>query len=330
MTIGDPVRSRHRILIVDDQPANVRVMAEALRDQYDLFFATNGQRALEIVSTSGIELVLLDVVMPEMDGFEVCRRIKDEEQTNHIPVIFVTAREEVSDETRGFEAGGVDYITKPIQPQLVRARVRTQLELKRARDLLAQLANFDGLTGIPNRRRFDMTLAAEWRRAVRTRSWFSLALIDVDFFKRYNDTYGHAKGDDCLRAIAGAIHGVARRSSDLAARYGGEEFVILAPDTESIGMRAMVEAVVQAVRDLGIEHASSMCERHATVSIGAVSLVPTDGDEVEVVVQTADRMLYEAKEQGRNRAAHLDLTTGVKQWMGLSITPADAGSVSGH
>src|SRR6185369_5864487 len=145
---------RQRLLIVDDQPANVRVMAEALRDQYELYFATSGANALEIAAASGIELVLLDVVMPDLDGFEVCRRLKSDERTNKIPVIFVTAREEISDEARGFDVGGVDYITKPVQPLIVRARVRTHLELKQARDLLESLATLDGLTGIANRRRF--------------------------------------------------------------------------------------------------------------------------------------------------------------------------------
>ncbi|HEX8152240.1 MAG TPA: response regulator, partial [Thermoanaerobaculia bacterium] len=158
---------RQRLLIVDDQPANIRVMAEALHDQYELLFATSGAKALEIASTGGVELVLLDVVMPELDGFEVCRRLKSDAATSRIPVIFVTAREEVGDEARGFNVGGVDYITKPIQPPIVRARVRTHLELKRTHDLLESLASVDALTGIANRRRFDAVLADEWKRAQR-------------------------------------------------------------------------------------------------------------------------------------------------------------------
>src|SRR5260221_6308621 len=180
-------------------------MAEALNDEYEIFFATSGAKALEIAAASGIELVLLDVVMPELDGFEICRRLKGDERTSSIPVIFVTAREETSDEARGFDVGAVDYITKPIRPPVVRARVRMQLELKRARDLLERLALLDPLTGIANRRRFETALDDEWRRAARHNAWFSLAIVDVDDFKAYNDAYGHTRGDDCLRAVAGQL-----------------------------------------------------------------------------------------------------------------------------
>src|SRR5260221_9038725 len=232
-------------------------MAEALNDEYEIFFATSGAKALEIAAASGIELVLLDVVMPELDGFEICRRLKGDERTSSIPVIFVTAREETSDEARGFDVGAVDYITKPIRPPVVRARVRMQLELKRARDLLERLALLDPLTGIANRRRFDAALEEEWRRASRTGTWFSLALIDVDDFKAFNDAYGHARGDDCLRLVAQALSSVARRPGDLAARYGGEEFVIILPQTDGEAMVVQMERVLAGIEALRLEHKQS-------------------------------------------------------------------------
>jgi len=297
-----------RLLIVDDQSANIRVMAEALQGSYELYFATSGAKALEIVANHDIELVLLDVVMPEMDGFEVCRRIKNDERTMSIPIIFVTAREEVSDEERGFDAGGVDYITKPINPSIVRARVRTHLELKRARDLLERLASIDGLTGIANRRQFDAFIDQEWKRATRTNSWFSLALIDVDEFKKFNDTYGHARGDECLRSIARAMLSVARRPSDLVARYGGEEFALVLPDTDAAAMPLVVGSLLDSIRALNVEH----CGRIVTISAGAVTTIPARESSPSSVIEAADRLLYEVKRGGRNHAIHADLSSGAR------------------
>ena len=292
---------RSRVLIVDDQPANVRVIAKALNDEYEIFFATSGAKALEIAASSGIELVLLDVVMPELDGFEVCRRLKSDDRTSAIPVIFVTAREETSDEARGFDVGAVDYITKPIRPPVVRARVRMQLELKRARDLLERLALLDPLTGIANRRRFDAALEEEWKRACRTGAWFSLALIDVDDFKAFNDAYGHARGDDCLRAVAQALTTVTRRPGDLAARYGGEEFVIILPQTDGDAMGVQMRRLLATIEALGLKHEHSRGGDYLSVSIGAVSVIATAERHATEILESADRLLYQAKENGRNR-----------------------------
>ncbi len=297
---------KERLLIVDDQSANIRVMAEALRGDYELFFATSGAKALEIVATNDIELVLLDVVMPEMDGFSVCRLLKADARTSRIPVIFVTAREETHDETRGFDAGAVDYIIKPIVPPIVRARVKTHLELKHARDLLERMASIDGLTGIANRRQLDQHLAQEWKRAAATRSPLSLAIIDVDEFKKYNDTYGHQKGDECLRSVATAILGVARRASDLAARYGGEEFAIVLPDAEASAAAVLIGAMMDSVRSLRIEHSASSCAPCVTVSAGAITLIPEHDSEPASALEIADRLLYDVKRGGRNHALHVD------------------------
>jgi len=304
---------KHRLLIVDDQSANIRVIAEALRDEYELFFATNGAKALEIATSNDIELVLLDVVMPDLDGFEVCRRLKADERTAKIPVIFVTAREEMSDETRGFDVGAVDYITKPIRPPIVHARVRMHLELKQARDLLESMASIDGLTAIANRRRFDVVLSQEWKRAVRSGSAISLAMIDVDEFKKFNDCYGHARGDECLRSVAGVLQNITRRPPDLAARYGGEEFAIVLPDTEAEAMPLLLGRLLDGVRELGIEHQRSSCSGNVTVSVGAVTLQPQRDGDPSSAVEAADRLLYEVKRGGRNHAVHADLTRGVKQ-----------------
>ena len=173
------------------------------------------------------DLVLLDIKMPGMDGYEVCRRLKQHATTRDIPVIFVTALGEEEDETRGLDAGAIDYITKPVSPRILRARVRAHLSAKDAQDRLAELSRIDELTGIANRRRFDEMLALEWRRNLRQRMPLSLVMCDIDYFKAFNDSHGHVAGDRCLRCVAVAVAGAMRRPTDLPARYGGEEFAAL-------------------------------------------------------------------------------------------------------
>ena len=290
---------RDRVLIVDDQPANVRVIAEVVRDHYDVFFATTGSKAIDVAVANDVDLILLDVVLPDLDGFEVCKRLKADDRTRLIPVIFVTAREEVRDEARGFDAGGVDYITKPIQPPVVLARVRTHLELKHARDLLESLASIDGLTGIANRRRFDSCLEKEWKRCARSNAPFSLALVDVDHFKQYNDTHGHAKGDECLRSVAQALANIARRPAELAARYGGEEFGLIFPETEADGMRRLMRNLVE--------------QMPVRVSAGAVTLFPSNHQSPSSIVATADELLYHAKANGRGHVRYADFIHGARE-----------------
>ena len=310
---------RRGVLIVDDQPANVRVLAETLRDRYEVYFATSGRAALERAIAGGIHLVLLDVEMPEMDGYEVCRRLKADDRSRDVPVIFVTSLGDVDDETRGFECGGVDYITKPISPPIVLARVRTHVELKEARDLLAQMALVDALTGIANRRRFDAALDHEWRRAQRGRHWLSVALVDVDQFKKFNDRYGHARGDLCLTAVAHALSSACRRPADLVARYGGEEFALVLPETEPEGARALAHAALLRVRELALPHEDA--GGFVTVSLGIVSLVPADGEDARDALQKADALLYQAKEGGRRHGLHLDLATGTRGRISLDLAP---------
>ena len=219
-----------RILIVDDQRQNIKVLKDFLRDDYKIMAAKTGEQALEAArSATPPDLILLDIIMPGMDGYHVCRQLKEDPKTMHIPVIFVTGLGSTSEEAKGFEMGAVDYITKPFRPVIVRARIKTHIQLKRKSDLLDRLASIDGLTEIPNRRCFDATLEREMRRAFRNRAWVSLILMDIDLFKKYNDHYGHAAGDTCLRRVAKAAERVLLRASDQVARYGGEEFGIILP-----------------------------------------------------------------------------------------------------
>jgi len=299
-----PLRAQS-ILIVDDMPINIQVLADALKSDYRVRVATTGPRALEIAgSDDPPDLILLDVMMPEMDGYEVCRRLKSDASTSEIPVIFVTAKHDVLDETLGLDLGAVDYITKPFFVPIVKARVRTHLNLKMKTDLLEEMAFLDGLTHIPNRRRFDESLRLEWRRAARVREPLSAVMLDVDFFKPYNDHYGHGAGDLCLRRIAGALIACVSRPTDLVARYGGEEFMALLPNTDEDGAARVAERMRAAIDALRLPHEHSGIGDHLTISAGYATIRPDVGDNPSSLCEAADRALYRAKSGGRNRVCN--------------------------
>jgi diguanylate cyclase (GGDEF)-like protein len=290
------------ILIVDDQPENVEVLVQTLGHLYELRVALNGLGALQFAgSAQPPDLILLDIVMPDVDGYEVCRRLKSDEKTKDIPVVFLTSLSDMDDETKGLELGAIDYITKPVRPSIVRVRVRNHLALKRKSDLLEELACVDGLTCLANRRRFDETLDKEWMRAARSGTPVSLAIIDVDLFKAYNDKFGHVSGDECLRLIAQTLENSMRRAGDLAARYGGEEFVALMPDTDLAGAAEVARIMSAEIEALGIEHPYSTVAETVTVSIGVAATVPRTDVSPEALLKAADKALYEAKENGRNQ-----------------------------
>jgi diguanylate cyclase (GGDEF)-like protein len=293
--------SKATILVVDDVPANIEILNGVLGNQYDVLFATNGLDAVEIAREQNLDLILLDVMMPGLDGYGVCSLLKAEEKTADIPVIFVTAMDQEEDESRGLKAGVVDYITKPVRPSIVKARVQNQLELKQYRDSLKTLSNMDGLTGIANRRRFDEILQSTWHRVKLIQSPVSLLMMDIDHFKAYNDNYGHLAGDACLRQLAGALSEIGRRSSDFFARFGGEEFALLLPETKIESAVLAAVRTQEKVRILSIPHAYSGVADYVTVSIGISTLVPSDENSQFDLIKQADKKLYEAKNNGRNR-----------------------------
>lgn len=292
---------KQTVLIVDDTPANIEMLSEALSDEYEVLFATSGEDALDIAVEQHPDLILLDVIMPGMDGYEVCGRIKGDARTRSIPVIFVTAMDHEEEEATGLNVGAIDYLTKPIRPAIVRARVRNHLELKRHRDNLENLSSTDGLTGIPNRRQFDEALVREWQRARRSQTSLSLILMDVDLFKDYNDHYGHLIGDDCLRYLAPVLVACVRRPADLVARYGGEEFACLLPDTTAEGAMVIGRLMLEQVNMLRIPHANSAVADHVTMSLGVATLIPVVGQPAADLVRRADECLYAAKRNGRNQ-----------------------------
>ena len=292
---------KQMVLIVDDVPGDIAILVEVLSAEYKVVVATNGKEALDIAGSKvPPDLVLLDIIMPEMDGYEVCRRLKDDEQTQNIPVIFITAEVEEEDETRGFELGAADYIVKPFSVPIVSARVKTHLILKEKTDSLERLATIDALTKIPNRRSYDSFIKQEWNRAKRTKTPLSLVFVDVDYFKPFNDNYDHAAGDECLAKVARALESSLHRATDFVARYGGDEFVAVLTDTDIEPARAIAENMQTNLDDMNITHPYSDVSDRVTISVGVTTTVPTDSLSQDSLIKAADSALYEAKEQGRN------------------------------
>ena len=294
---------RARILIVDDEKMNLKVLADLLKDEYTLVLARTGIQALNhAFGDSPPDLILLDVVMPEMGGYDIIKSLKNNDKTKNIPVIFVTALSSIDDEAQGLKLGAVDYITKPFSPPIVKIRVRNHLRIVHHYKLLDQLAYLDGLTEISNRRQFEETFPKEWTRADRNTSWFSLAMVDVDFFKQYNDHYGHAMGDLTLQKIARALEESLKRPPDLVARYGGEEFVLMLPETDIEAAEIVVERSLQKVIELNIPHFYSKVAPHVSVSIGLATVQLGSGNcQPETLLEKADQNLYSAKQTGRNK-----------------------------
>ncbi len=293
--------TKPRVLVVDDVPANCRILLESLKTDYHVDIATSGEQALETVIVNQPDLILLDIMMPEMDGYEVCSRLKQDTSLQDIPVIFLTAKNDKDDEVKGFEWGVVDYIAKPFYIPIIKARIKTHLKQKKKHDLLTKLASIDPLTGIPNRRHFTNVFDTEWRRAKRGKTAISLMLVDVDYFKQYNDTYGHSAGDDCLKQIAqGLLHSL-KRPGDCAARIGGEEFAILLPETDALGAVTLADRIRIDIEKLGIAHEHSKTVGHVTVSAGVATTTPSVEMDRKALLNAADEMLYQAKERGRNQ-----------------------------
>ena len=293
--------SQPKILVVDDEPINVDVLAGVLSSLGEIITASNGRAAIDICKSNKPDIVLLDVMMPQMDGYEVCTKLKGDEDTNDIPIIFVTALADDTDEARGIEMGAIDYLTKPVNATVAIARVRNHLELKKYRDYLAEMAFIDGLTGIPNRRRFEEHLASEWQRGRRSETEMSLILMDIDQFKPYNDTYGHQSGDSCLTLVGQALAKSAHRPGDMIARYGGEEFIAVLPDTGKDGAIRMAETIQENMAALKIAHEPSEVSDYVTLSMGLVTWKISGDKDPKAMIEAADKALYSAKENGRDR-----------------------------
>ncbi|MYN19499.1 diguanylate cyclase [Rugamonas sp. FT107W] len=300
-----------RILVVDDAMENIQILHHALRDEHEVLFALSGEKALELALEQQPDLILLDAVMPGMDGYAVCAALRNSPRLQDIPVIFVTALNQPEDETRALEAGAVDFISKPFNVAVVRARVRSQLTIKRQADAMRELSMTDGLTGVANRRSFNDTLDAEWRRCARAGLPLSVIMIDVDHFKPYNDHYGHQAGDLCLQQVSAAMARCASRPQDLLARYGGEEFILLLPQEPAAGAEVVARRILEEVRGLAIPHAAAPTAPYVSVSLGVcTALPPLDSIDSNTLIRMADSQLYRAKQDGRNRYCKTEIGGG--------------------
>jgi diguanylate cyclase (GGDEF)-like protein len=319
------------ILIVDDSNVSRTILSDMLQETgYEKITFAGSMEEVFYRFCNGsegslctlIDLVLLDINLPGIDGIEGCRELKRTEQFQDVPVIIISGLKQLENLEPAFAAGAIDYLTKPPKRLELKVRVSSALKLKwemdrrkaRERELLEMtvrleevncalklLSSMDGLTGLANRHAGDEFLSREWFRAIRENQIFSIVMIDIDYFKLFNDTYGHLEGDECLKGIAAALRKGLRRPADLLVRYGGEEFMVLLPDTEAEGAISVANAMKEAVAALKLRHETSSVAPHVTVSIGVASMLPSEGTAVESLIASADKALYRAKQEGRNR-----------------------------
>lgn len=292
--------NQERILIIDDSPVQADRLKSILQDDYKITLADTAEMGLQYAREGSFDLVLLDVVMPEMDGFVLLKKLQEEVITQHTPVILITSLNDVDNEERGLTLGAVDYITKPYHPPIVKARVNTHIKLCRYRQQVEQKAMIDPMTGVSNRRGYDNCYYRKWQDAVRLKTPISLCMMDIDKFKVYNDTFGHPAGDKVIRAVARVATDYLRRSTDFFARYGGEEFVAIIQGGDAETAFAQLKELRRAVEGLHIPHNPEVSQ-WITISIGGVTIRPKLSDSYDTYLKIADTMLYDAKRFGRNR-----------------------------
>lgn len=292
---------RPTVLIVDDDRINRAALAEALQDDCRLLLAKDGETALQRLKSDDVSLVLLDISMPGMDGYQVLKQIRTDPELGDLGVIFITGQSSEEDEERGLLLGAADYITKPVRPAIVRARVNIHLKLAAQRRELERLSREDWLTGLANRRSFEVVLERVFQDALQENTPLGLALLDVDHFKQFNDLYGHAAGDRALQSVATVLSEMTRRAGEIAARYGGEEFVLLAQNAHDFSVT--LEEVRKRVVALAIPHEASSADGVLTVSLGGVVGYPKDNAQLAALMKRADELLYVSKRDGRNRVS---------------------------
>lgn len=298
-----------KILLVEDDIDSRNYITRLLENQsYKVNHAYTGEEATDRALTIQPDLVLLDIQLPGIDGFEVCEKLKSEPEMRDIPVIFLTGMTDKENLIRGLRIGAVDYITKPFHSLELTARVKTHIDLRQKTLQLIDLVERDSLTRLGNRRKLTETLNNEWRRCQREEKPISLIILDIDNFKAYNDTYGHLKGDECLRKLARVLSRSIRRPTDLAARYGGEEFVIVLGNTSKEGVKTVASTIQRNIADMNIEHKSSGVAPYVTCSAGAVTVLPSKTFSTQDLLLAADQNLYQAKANGKNQVVFSQLT----------------------
>ncbi|WP_042146187.1 MULTISPECIES: diguanylate cyclase [unclassified Pseudoalteromonas] len=304
------MNNKQKVLIIDDEKTNLKILSGILKDEVEVILAKDGETGFFKAKELLPDLILLDVIMPKLTGFEVIEKLKNEASTSNIPVIFVTGQLDVQQEEKGLELGACDYIQKPFHVEILKARVRLHLRMAKQRDLLEKRANIDSLTSVANRRLYDQTFDSLWGKAIKQRQIFSLVVIDIDDFKKYNDFFGHAAGDRALEKVASAIAENLSSSNDFLARYGGEEFVALLPNTLACDAIKNMNTCLEAVANLKINHDPSAEHEFLTVSLGGVSYLPIVESCQDTLFKIADDMLFKAKSNGKNQVVWQDSVKG--------------------
>ena len=289
-----------KILIIDDSVVQAKHLKSILEDTYEVTVVNTATEGLTYARTGEYSLFLLDVIMPDMDGFVLLKKLQEELSTERIPVIMITSLSDIHSEEYGLLLGAVDYIVKPFNPVIVRARVNTHLKQHKYWRQIEQQVMRDDLTKVANRRNYNCYSVIKWQEAIRLKTAFSVCMLDIDKFKVYNDTYGHPAGDQVLVSVAQAVDSYLQRSTDFFARYGGEEFVAIVLGGEPEKVFGHFKRIRQAVEDLHIEHNGSVFE-WVTVSMGGITVFPKMGEQYEDYLKMADSMLYDAKRFGRNQ-----------------------------
>jgi diguanylate cyclase (GGDEF)-like protein len=295
---------RHKapqILIVSEKSNEIQRLNEILQKQYKVYFANTAEKAIDITNSKNLDLILLNTLMQEPHADELCEQLQTNENFQNIPILFLISNDETENKAKVFTIGASDYITWPFNATLVEARVRNYIELKQQRDFIKNLSSLDGLTRVANRSRFEEILYQEWWRAVRYNTELSLLMIDIDYFRQYNENYGYLAGDNCLKTIASKLERELNRPSDLLARYEGNEFVSILPETDREGALHVANTLIKSIAALNIPHKSSATADHVTLSIGVASIVPSVLFHTEDLITLAKNSLYEAKYEGRNK-----------------------------
>lgn len=293
-------RVKARILVIDDDISIIKLVVATLKDDFDVVFAKDSSKAQSLLATDTVfDLILLDVNLPELGGFELCHLIKQMPARQEIPVIFVTSRSSVDDKIKGFELGAVDFVTKPIEYPILKARVRTHVTLRQQKEQLRALSLTDPLTNLPNKRAYLQTFQAEFNEARQQNESLGLIVLDVDHFKAYNDNYGHDEGDRCLKRLAKILQRSMMHSSETAFRYGGEEFTIVVPRASQDIINNLAQRVIDNLKTESLPHAWSNCADYLTVSMGAFVGNVREFEQASDIFEIADKKLYQAKQNGR-------------------------------
>ncbi|MCL2600261.1 MAG: diguanylate cyclase [Treponema sp.] len=296
----DTDTAKQGILIIDDTPLQIRILSQILAPLYEVKIAKSGEKGLELARKHNVDLILLDIVMTGMSGFEVLAELKESSATKHIPVIFITSMDSSEGEVRGLSLGAVDYITKPFVDEIVRLRVGLHMQLISQMRTIERLGLFDSLTGVRNRHSFNSRMQSEWDAAIQNKTCMSMLMLDIDHFKAFNDKYGHLGGDLCLKAVAGIFKDTVTRGEDFVFRWGGEEFAILLPGFPLEDAAGVAENVRHNVESAMVSCGEGIIAK-VTVSIGVGTVFPQPGDRIEKFCDDTDKALYKAKQGGRNR-----------------------------